>query len=146
MAPPRSGLTCRRKVVCDEYSGHSGIWSNCQDIISQSIRIYAGKFRLRPVQSSSSSAAAGRGAILVKMDIEAAYCLVPVHPQDKVLQWEGLCSALKIFDVLAGALHWHQEFPACFTLCRTTQFSSLGVRNASHKTGGPATTLTHNKV
>ena len=85
MAPPGSGLTCRRKVVCDECSGHSGISSNCQDIASQLIRSYAGKFRLRPVQSSSSSAAAGRGATLVKTDIEAAYCLVPVDPQDRVL-------------------------------------------------------------
>ncbi len=34
----------------------------------------------------------GRGSLLAKMDIEAAYRLVPVHPQDRILQaveWEG---------------------------------------------------------
>ena len=28
----------------------------------------------------------GRGALLAKMDIEAAYWLIPVHPQDRILQ------------------------------------------------------------
>ena len=39
----------------------------------------------------------GRGALLAKMDIEAAYWLFPVHPQDRILQgmdWYGLCRPL----------------------------------------------------
>ena len=62
----------------------------------------------------------GRGSLLAKVDIEAAYRLVPVHPQDRVLQavhWQGqlfidpmlpfgLSSAPKIFNALADALNW----------------------------------------
>ena len=39
----------------------------------------------------------GRGALLAKMDIEAVYWLIPVHPQDRILQgmdWYGLCRPL----------------------------------------------------
>ena len=63
----------------------------------------------------------GRGALLAKTDIQSAYCLVPVHPDDRVLQamiWDselyvdpmlpfGLRSAPKIFDALADALEWY---------------------------------------
>jgi len=66
-------------------------------------------------------ASVGTGALLAKVDIEAAYRLVPVHPQDRVLQgmqWEGMTyvdpmlpfglrSAPKIFNAIADALHWH---------------------------------------
>ena len=34
----------------------------------------------------------GKGSLLAKMDIESAYRLVPVHPQDRILQaveWDG---------------------------------------------------------
>ena len=62
----------------------------------------------------------GRGTLLAKMDIEAAYRLIPVHPQDRILQgmeWEGevyvdsclpfgLRSAPKIFNAVADALCW----------------------------------------
>ncbi len=62
----------------------------------------------------------GRGSLLAKMDIEAADRLVPVHPQDRILQtveWEGsiyvdpmlpfgLRSAPKIFNAVADALNW----------------------------------------
>ena len=62
----------------------------------------------------------GKGSLLAKMDIEAAYRLIPVHPQDRVLQgmeWEGkiyvdpclpfgLRSAPKIFNSVADALCW----------------------------------------
>jgi len=62
----------------------------------------------------------GKGSLLAKMDIEAAYRLVPVHPQDQVLQavkWEGniyvdtclpfgLRSVPKIFNAVADALCW----------------------------------------
>ena len=66
----------------------------------------------------SQSADNGRGALLAKVDIEAAYRLTPVHPQDRPLQamrWDGdiyvdpmlpfeLRSAPKIFNALADAL------------------------------------------
>ena len=60
----------------------------------------------------------GRGALLAKMDIEAAYWLIPVHPQDSILQgmdWYGhvdpcllfsLQSAPKVFNAVADALCW----------------------------------------
>ena len=66
----------------------------------------------------------GRGALLAKIDIESAYRLVPVHPQDRPLQavqWQGtvyikpmlpfgLRSAPKIFNALADALEWYVRF------------------------------------
>ena len=72
----------------------------------------------------------GRGALLAKIDIEAAYLLIPVHPHDRVLQavqWEGkiyadpmlpfgLRSAPKIFNTVADALEWvlhHQGVNIC---------------------------------
>ena len=70
---------------------------------------------------AAQAAALGRGALLAKVDIEAAYRLIPVHPQDRVLQgmrWKGMIyvdpmlpfglrSAPKIFNAVADALHWH---------------------------------------
>ena len=67
------------------------------------------------------AAGLGHGALLAKMDIEAAYRLVPVHPQDRPLQavqWGGLIyidpmlpfglrSAPKIFNTVADALEWY---------------------------------------
>lgn len=63
---------------------------------------------------------AGRGAMLAKLDIKAAYRNVPVHPGDRHLlgmQWHGrtfvdtclpfgLRSAPKIFNAAADALEW----------------------------------------
>ena len=67
----------------------------------------------------------GTAALLAKVDIESAYRLIPVHPQDRPLQavrWEGqvfidpmlpfgLRSAPKIFNAVADALNWllHQR-------------------------------------
>ena len=62
----------------------------------------------------------GPGALLAKVDIKAAYRLVPVHPEDRLLlgvQWKGECyvdcmlpfglrSAPKIFTAVADALEW----------------------------------------
>ena len=63
----------------------------------------------------------GVGTLLVKVDIESAYRLVPVHPQDRPLQamlWKdklyidpkllpfGLRSAPQIFNAVADALNW----------------------------------------
>ena len=66
-------------------------------------------------------AAVGQGALLAKVDIESAYRLIPVHPDDRPLlamQWDGqvfidpmlpfgLRSAPKIFNAVADALCWH---------------------------------------
>ncbi len=63
----------------------------------------------------------GRGTRLAKIDIESAYRLVPVHPDDRLLQameWDGqiyidpmlpfgLRSAPKIFNTITDALTWH---------------------------------------
>ena len=60
------------------------------------------------------------GALIAKLDIEAAYRMVPVHPADRLLlgmQWDGsifldtrlpfgLRSAPKIFSAVADALQW----------------------------------------
>ena len=57
------------------------------------------------------------------MDIESAYRLIPVHPQDRPLQavqWEGkiyidlmlpfgLCLAAKIFNAVADTLSWYLQ-------------------------------------
>ena len=65
----------------------------------------------------------GKGALPFKMDIQSAYRLIPVHPQDRVLQgmeWKGkvyvdprlpfgLRSAPKIFNAVADALCWYLE-------------------------------------
>ena len=65
----------------------------------------------------------GPGALLAKIDIESAYRIIPVHPQDRHLQavqWEGkvyidpmlpfgLRSAPKIFNAVADALTWHLQ-------------------------------------
>ena len=63
----------------------------------------------------------GKGSLLAKIDIESAYRLIPVHPQDRPLQaveWNGeiyvdpmlpfgLRSAPKIFNAVADALEWY---------------------------------------
>ena len=65
----------------------------------------------------------GPGALMAKVDIESAYRLIPVHPQDRPLQavrWRdqifvdpmlpfGLRSAPKIFNAVADGLHWHLQ-------------------------------------
>lgn len=62
----------------------------------------------------------GPGTQMAKLDIESAYRIVPVHPQDRLLlgmRWKeslyvesalpfGLRSAPKIFNALADALQW----------------------------------------
>ena len=66
----------------------------------------------------------GRGALLAKLDVESAYRIMPIHPDDRQLlgmQWKGvtyviygapvrpsfgLRSAPKIFTALSDALLW----------------------------------------
>ncbi len=70
---------------------------------------------------AAQAAQLGTGTLLAKVDIESAYRLVPVHPQDHRLlavKWEGqiyidtrlpfgLRSAAKIFNAVADMLQWH---------------------------------------
>jgi len=72
-------------------------------------------------QIAAKVAFLGQGTLMAKIDIESAYRLLPVHPDDRPLQafqWDGhiyvdlvlpfgLRSAAKIFNTLADALHWH---------------------------------------
>ena len=62
----------------------------------------------------------GKGTLLAKLDLESAYCIVPVNPEDRFLlgmEWKGswyvdmvlpfsLRSAQKIFTALADGLIW----------------------------------------
>ena len=62
----------------------------------------------------------GRGALVAKVDVKAAYRLIPVHPDDRLLlgmEWKGrqyvdamlpfgLRSAPKIFTAVADGLEW----------------------------------------
>lgn len=64
--------------------------------------------------------AMGRGTLLAKMDLESAYRMVPVHPEDRPLlgmKWRdsyfvdsalpfGLRSAPKLFNLVADCLQW----------------------------------------
>ena len=64
--------------------------------------------------------AQGKGALLAKLDLESAYRMIPVHPEDRLLlgmKWKGkiwldtalpfgLRSAPKIFNVMADCLQW----------------------------------------
>ena len=69
---------------------------------------------------AAAAAAFGPGALMAKVDIESAYRLIPVHPDDHCLlgvEWEdrvyydtklpfGLRSAPKIFNAVADGLEW----------------------------------------
>ena len=69
---------------------------------------------------TTAALALGRGTLMAKMDIKEAYRLVPVHPEDRLLQgmqWQdtfyidktlpfGLRSAPLIFTALADGLEW----------------------------------------
>ena len=62
----------------------------------------------------------GRGSMLTKVDIQSAYRVIPVHPQDSILlgmKWQGNVyvdaalrfgqrSAPKIFNAVADGLEW----------------------------------------
>ena len=69
---------------------------------------------------ANTAAQLGSGTLMAKVDIESAYHLIPVHPQDRLLQgvvWDnrayidamlsfGLRSAPKTFNAMADALAW----------------------------------------
>ena len=113
-------------------------------------------------------------SFMAKIDIESAYRIVPVHPDDRVLlgmRWKnelyidtalpfGLCSAPKIFNAVADAVHWIlarssiDTFPHHWAkrqgdkeeyetvLGRVYKlFAKLEIPIASQKTEGPARSL-----
>eukprot|EP00731_Ephydatia_muelleri_P011099 Em0005g1685a len=104
----------------------------------------------------------GQGALMTKVDIEAAYRLVPVHPHDRPLlgmEWKGqifadpmlpfgLRSAPKIFNAIADALEWYLKSQGSPTRCMRAlsvmrqACVELGIPLAEHKTEGPATRIT----
>lgn len=71
-------------------------------------------------QAAQCVVALGRGAQLAKLDLESAYRMIPIHPDDRHLlgmRWKnkvwidtalpfGLRSAPKVFNVMADCLHW----------------------------------------
>jgi hypothetical protein len=72
-------------------------------------------------QVADTAAQLGRGTLMAKIDVDSAYRLILVNPQDRPLQavsWRGgiyidlmlpfgLRSAPKIFNAVADALEWH---------------------------------------
>ena len=72
------------------------------------------------MQYCTTNLGVGRGALLAKLDIQSAYSIIPVHPDDRHLlgmRWHGticmdaalpfgLRSAPKIFTAVADALLW----------------------------------------
>ena len=120
----------------------------------------------------------GQGTMMAQLDIRKAYQIIPVHPQDRVLLgmwWRnqefvdcvlpfGLCSAPKIFNVVADTLQWmvcqqgvewiyhylddfvclgtpkseecHWALAVLLSVC-----SELQIPVAREKTEGPSTTL-----
>ena len=124
-APPRTHLSKFAVIL----KGHTpGRWRLITDLSSpkgQSVNdgIAPPICSLRYVtvdEIATAAAGLGRGALIAKLDVESAYCIVPVHPDDRPLlgvQWQGtiyvdamlpfgLRSAPKIFTAIADALEW----------------------------------------
>ena len=69
----------------------------------------------------------GRGALLAKMDIEAAYWLIPVHPQDRILQgmdWYGLVRSMST-PAFCLAYSQHQKYSMRWRMHCAGAFSRL---------------------
>ena len=89
----------------------------------------------------------GRGALLAKFDVESAYRIVPVHPDDRYLlgmQWRGkyfidmalpfgLRSAPYIFSSVADLAEWilTENYDIGFLLHYLDDFHTLGPPNSS---------------
>ena len=88
----------------------------------------------------------GRGALLAKFDVESAYHIVLVHPDDRYLlgmQWRGkyfvdmalqfgLCSAPYIFSSVAELVEWilKENYDIGFLLHLLDDFHTLGPPNS----------------
>ena len=80
---------------------------------------------------ASEAAALGLGALIAKVDIESAYRLVPVHPDNRSLLGLRLGDKLYIDPMLCER--------ALSTL--VSNCMELGIPLATHKTEGPATSI-----
>ena len=91
-------------------------------------------------ETAKAAQSLGAGTLMAKLDVQAAYRLVPVHPDDHSLmgfQWRGalyidgmlpfgLCSAPIIFTAVADALEWiYQSPPQMAHTISSTARSSL---------------------
>ena len=117
---------------------------------------------------ATAAAHLGRGALLAKVDIESAYRLIPVHPDDRWLlrtKWENrFYIDPKIFNAVADALEWSlKEVGVPYVYHYLDDFtvlgapgtdecsravsklhitcSKLGIPLATHKSEGPATSI-----
>ena len=111
---PKRNRPGKWRLICDlsspkNHSVNDGIspascslkYTTVQDVVSEIQRL-------------------GRGSLLAKIYIKEAYRILPVHPQDRPLLgflWQGnvyvdgtlpfgLCSAPKIFNIIADLLNW----------------------------------------
>eukprot|EP00731_Ephydatia_muelleri_P033087 Em0025g43a len=109
----------RRAVI-----GDIAIWAECYTLMASVLaRKYpasAPDLFLSIETVAHTVSLLGTGAMMAKIDIEAAYRLLPVHPQDRLLlgiEWNGevfcdamlpfgLRSAPKIFNAVADGLEW----------------------------------------
>ena len=96
-------------------------------------------------QIAEVAASYGNGALLAKVNIESAYRLIPVHPQDHPLLgmqlYEeiyvdsmlpfGLCSEPKIFNTTADALAWIlEQSGSCHIFHYLDDFAIVGPPNS----------------
>ena len=87
-----------------------------------------------------------RGTLLAKFDVEGAYCVIPVHPNDRYLlsvQWQGnhlvdmalpfgLRSAPYIFSSVADLTEWvlKKQYDVSFLLHSLDHFHTKGPPNS----------------
>ena len=88
----------------------------------------------------------GRGTLLAKFEVEGAYRIIPIHPDDRYLfgmQWQGnhfvdmalpfgLRSALFIFFSVADLVEWvlKKQYDMSFLLHYLDDFHTLGPPNS----------------
>ena len=93
-------------------------------------------------QAAQCIVALGKGAQLAKLDLESAYRMIPIHPDDRHLlgmRWKnevwidtalpfGLRSAPKVFNVMADCLHWffEEDVPGCQVIHYLDDFLFMG--------------------
>ena len=88
----------------------------------------------------------GRGTLLAKFEVESAYCIIPIHPNDRYLfgmLWQGnyfvdmalpfgLCSTPYIFFSVADLVEWvlKKQYDVSFLLHYLDDFHTLGPPNS----------------
>ena len=111
---PKKNRPGKWRLICDLSSPKNHSVNNGIDPNLCSMKYISVHDAIREIQKL------GKGTLLAKIDINEAYRIVPVHPQDRPLlgfQWHGqtfvdgvlpfgLQSEPKIFDSLASMLNW----------------------------------------